>query len=149
MPGRDYSKTRDTTWATMTDRARRLTLATALGIIIVFGAPASGAFAQSGDLAFLLGNWVRPDGGYTITIRGVDSNGKLQASYANPSALPFSKAEVSRDGKTVKLFFELRAAGYNGSTYRLTYDAIADRLVGIYYQAVQRKEFDVVFQRAK
>ena len=131
----------------MTDRARRHALA--LGLILALGALAGGASAQSGDLAFLLGNWVRPDGGYTITIRGVDTAGKLQASYANPSPLPFSKAEVARAGKTVKLFFELRAAGYNGSTYRLTYDAASDRLVGIYYQAVQRKEFDVVFQRAR
>jgi hypothetical protein len=133
----------------MTDRARRLAPTFALGLILLLGALAGRAFAQSGDLAFLLGNWVRPDGGYTITIRGVDTTGKLQASYANPSPLPFSKAEVARDGKAVKLFFELRAAGYNGSTYKLTYDAAADRLVGIYYQAVQRKEFDVVFQRAK
>jgi hypothetical protein len=100
-------------------------------------------------LTILLGNWVRPDGGYTITIRGVDTSGKLQASYANPTPLPFSKAEASREGKTVKLFFELRAAGYNGSTYTLTYDAASDRLVGVYFQAVQRKEFEVFFQRAK
>ena len=133
----------------MTERARRFTLATALGLIVILGAVAGVAVGQSGDLTFLLGNWVRPDGGYTITIRAVDTNGKIQASYANPSPLPFSKAEVSREGKAVKLFFELRAAGYNGSTYRLTYDAAADRLVGVYYQAVQRKEFDVVFQRAK
>ena len=133
----------------MMDRARRIALTFALGLILLLGAPAGGAFAQSGDLAVLLGNWVRPDGGYTISIRGVDTSGKLQASYANPSPLPFSKAEVSRDGKAVKLFFELRAAGYNGSTYRLTYDPAGDRLVGVYYQAVQRKEFDVVFQRAK
>jgi hypothetical protein len=133
----------------MTDRTRRFALAIALGVIIARGVPASGAVAQSGDLTFLLGNWVRPDGGYTITIRGVDTTGKLQASYANPSPLPFSRAEVSREGKTVKVLFELRAAGYNGSTYRLTYDAASDRLIGIYFQAVQRKEYDVVFQRAK
>jgi hypothetical protein len=133
----------------MTERARRFTLATALGLIVILGAVAGVAVGQSGDLTFLLGNWVRPDGGYTITIRAVDTNGNIQASYANPSPLPFSKAEVSREGKAVKLFFELRAAGYNGSTYRLTYDTASDRLVGVYYQAVQRKEFDVVFQRAK
>src|SRR5262245_17271342 len=132
----------------MTDRARRLTLTIALGLVVAL-VPVGRASAQSGDLAVLLGNWVRPDGGYTITIRGVDTAGKLQASYANPSPLPFSKAEVSREGKTVKLFFELRAAGYNGSTYRLTYDATVDRLVGVYHQAVQGKDYDVVFQRAK
>ena len=118
-------------------------------LVLVVGAWVSESAAQGTDLTFLLGNWVRPDGGYTITIRSVDNSGKIQASYANPRPLPFSKAEVSREGKAVKLFFELRAAGYNGSTYRLTYDTASDRLVGVYYQAVQRKEFDVVFQRAK
>jgi uncharacterized protein (DUF2147 family) len=117
-------------------------------LVLVVGAWASESAAQ-GDLTFLLGNWVRPDGGYTITIRSVDNSGKIQASYANPRPLPFSKAEVSREGKAVKLFFELRAEGYNGSTYRLTYDPASDHLVGIYYQAVQRKDFEVVFQRAK
>ena len=131
----------------MTRRSRTIVLGAAL--LLVFGALAGRSLAQGSDLTILLGNWVRPDGGYTITIRGVDTSGKLQASYANPTPLPFSKAEVSRDGKTIKLFFELRAAGYNGSTYRLTYDAAGDQLVGVYFQAVQRKEFEVFFQRAK
>ena len=133
----------------MTRRSRTIVLGAALLPLLVCGALAGRALAQGSDVTILLGNWVRPDGGYTITIRGVDTSGKLQASYANPTPLPFSKAEVSRDGKTIKLFFELRAAGYNGSTYRLTYDAASDRLVGVYFQAVQRKEFEVFFQRAK
>jgi len=133
----------------MTRRSRMIVLGAALVSLLALGALASRSFAQASDLTVLLGNWVRPDGGYTITIRGVDTSGKLQASYANPTPLPFSKAEVSRDGKTIKLFFELRAAGYNGSTYRLTYDAAGDQLVGVYFQAVQRKEFEVFFQRAK
>jgi hypothetical protein len=131
----------------MTPRVRCLVVAAFLGLVL--GGAVGEAIGQSGDLAYLLGNWVRPEGGYTITIRGVDTAGKLQASYANPAPLPFSKAEVIREGKAVKLFFEIRAAGYNGSTYRLTYDAASDRLVGVYYQAVQRKEFDVVFERKK
>ena len=133
----------------MTRRSRTIVLGAALLPLLLCGALTGRALAQGSDVTILLGNWVRPDGGYTITIRGVDTSGKLQASYANPTPLPFSKAEVSRDGKTIKLFFELRAAGYNGSTYRLTYDAASDRLVGVYFQAVQRKEFEVFFQRAK
>ena len=133
----------------MTRRSRSTVLGAALLPLLLCGALTGRALAQGSDVTILLGNWVRPDGGYTITIRGVDTSGKLQASYANPTPLPFSKAEVSRDGKTIKLFFELRAAGYNGSTYRLTYDAASDRLVGVYFQAVQRKEFEVFFQRAK
>jgi hypothetical protein len=107
------------------------------------------ASAPRADLAALVGRWVRPDGGYVITIRAVDAAGKLDAGYANPGPLPFYSAEVTRDGGQTRLFFELRAGGYGGSTYRLTYDAAADRLVGVYYQAVARQSYDVQFERAK
>jgi hypothetical protein len=97
----------------------------------------------------LLGRWMRPDGGYLITIQGVDPDGKLDAAYANPRPLPFAKAEAIQDGKTIKLFFELRAGGYNGSTYTLAYDPANDILQGVYYQAVAQQKFDVYFERAK
>lgn len=97
----------------------------------------------------LRGRWVRPDGGYVITIRGVGPDGKLDAAYANPRPLPFALAQASRDDKTIKLFFELRAGGYNGSTYTLTYDPANDVLYGVYYQAVARQRFNVYFERAK
>ena len=97
----------------------------------------------------LRGRWVRPDGGYMITIRGVEPDGKLDAAYANPRPLPFAEARTSRDGKTIKLFFELRAGGYNGSTYTLTCDPANDVLYGVYYQAVARQRFNVYFERAK
>ena len=32
----------------------------------------------------LPGLWVRPDGGYLLAIRGVDTHGRLDAAYANP-----------------------------------------------------------------
>ena len=104
--------------------------------------------SQSG-FGILQGRWVRPDGGYAITIKSVDAAGRLDAAYANPNPLPFAKAEASRDGKTLKVFLELRAGGYNGSTYTLTYDPASDRLKGIYYQAVARQKFDVYFVRAR
>jgi hypothetical protein len=97
----------------------------------------------------LPGRWVRPDGGYVITIKSVDAAGELDAAYANPSPLPFARAEASRDGKTIKLFFELRAGGYNGSTYTLTYDPLNDVLKGVYFQAVAQQKFDVHFTRAE
>jgi hypothetical protein len=95
----------------------------------------------------LPGRWVRPDGGYVIAIKSVDAGGKLDASYANPNPLPFFAATATEEGGKVKLFFELRAGGYNGSTYTLSYDAAADRLIGAYYQAVARQTFDVFFVR--
>ena len=95
----------------------------------------------------LPGRWVRPDGGYVISIRSVDASGKLDASYANPNPLPFYAATATQDGGTLKLFFELRAGGYNGSTYTLNYDAAGDRLKGTYYQAVAKQTFEVIFVR--
>src|SRR6267154_5841302 len=97
----------------------------------------------------LPGRWVRLQGGYVITIRAVDADGKLDASYANPRPLPFYVAVASRDGSALKLLFELRAAGYNGSTYTLNYDAANDRLTGVYDQVVVKQKFDVVFVRDK
>ncbi|MGB7503772.1 MAG: hypothetical protein WBM25_15390, partial [Azonexus sp.] len=105
-------------------------------------APAAQA---DGVFATLPGRWVRPDGGYVINIRSVDAGGKLDASYANPNPLPFARAEAVREGKLIRLFFELRAGGYNGSTYTLTYDPAADVLRGVYYQAVAQQKFDVFF----
>jgi hypothetical protein len=90
---------------------------------------------------------VRPDGGYVITIKSVDAGGKLDASYANPNPLPFNAATVTEEGGTLKLFFELRAGGYNGSTYTLNYEVAGDRLKGTYYPAVAKQTFEVVFVR--
>ncbi|MFZ0726231.1 MAG: hypothetical protein WAM61_10610 [Desulfobacterales bacterium] len=107
-----------------------------------------GVASESG-FDILRGRWVRPDGGYVITIRGVEPDGKLDAAYANPQPLPVAEARASRDNKAIKLFFELRAGGYNGSTYTLTYDPANDVLYGVYYQAVARQKFNVYFERAK
>ena len=110
------------------------------------GVPSS---ESESDFGILPGRWVRPDGGYVITIKSVDATGKLDAAYANPSPLPFAKAQAIRDGKSLKLFFELRAGGYNGSTYTLIYDPLNDVLKGVYFQAVLQQKFDVYFTRAK
>ena len=66
-----------------------------------------------------------------------------------PTPLPSARAEATRDGKTTRLFFELRAGGYNGPTYTLTYDPANDILKGVYFQAVAQQKFDVYFTRAK
>jgi hypothetical protein len=111
-------------------------------------APAAPSISDSpAAFAPLPGRWVRPDGGYVITIKAVDASGKLDASYANPNPLPFYTAMATGDGTTLKVFFELRAGGYNGSTYKLNYDAAGDQLKGIYYQAVARQTFEVFFVR--
>jgi hypothetical protein len=112
------------------------------------GAPVA-AFKSEPQTAFavLPGRWVRPDGGYVITIKSVEAGGRLDANYANPNPLPFYAATATEEGGKLKLFFELRAGGYNGSTYTLNYDSAGGRLTGTYYQAVARQTFDVVFVR--
>ena len=112
------------------------------------GAEAAVANAQSG-FGVLQGKWVRPDGGYVITIKSVDASGKLDAAYANPRPLPFSKAVASHDGKSIKVFLELQAGGYNGSTYTLVYDPARDILKGAYFQAVAQQKYDIYFERTR
>jgi uncharacterized protein (DUF2147 family) len=112
-------------------------------------AAATATPAPAADFATLRGRWVRPDGGYVIDVMAVDASGKMTASYANPSRLPFEVAQAAREGATIKVFLELRAGGYNGSSYALAYDPASDTLKGVYFQAVARQRFDVVFVRAK
>jgi uncharacterized protein (DUF2147 family) len=107
------------------------------------------ASVRAGGYDALLGTWVRPDGGYTVTIKAADASGKLDAAYANPKPLPFSKAEASSAGGSIKVFLELTAGGYSGSTYTLTYDPAKNLLKGVYYQAVQRQKYDVVFIKSR
>ena len=105
------------------------------------------AAAEKSSLDVLKGAWVRPDGGYTIAIKSVGPNGTLEAMYFNPNQLPFAKAQATLEGASVRVFLELQAGGYGGSTYELAYDPATDRLKGIYYQAVAKQRFEVYFAR--
>jgi len=111
--------------------------------------PEPAAVGSAPEFSSLVGRWVRPDGGYVVAIKGVNSDGSLDASYANPKPLPFSRAEAMRDGDAIKVFLELTAGGYAGSTYTLTLDPAKDILRGVYHQAVARKRYEVYFERAK
>jgi hypothetical protein len=108
-----------------------------------------GTASPTADLQVLIGKWVRPDGGYIISVRSVDQDGRVDAGYFNPRPINVSRAEASVQGKTVKLFMELQAAGYPGSTYELAYDPANDVLVGIYFQAAMQQRFEVVFVRTE
>jgi len=124
----------------------------ALAATISFTAPvhAQVTMAQSEvPYSTLVGRWVRPDGGYVVAINSVSPEGKLDASYANPSPLPFSRAEASREGSKIKVFLELTAGGYGGSTYTLGYDAEQDILRGVYYQAIAGQDYNIFFERQK
>jgi uncharacterized protein (DUF2147 family) len=126
--------------------AARLTITIPAVVCGLLAAMANASNVAGFDV--LLGNWVRPDGGYTITIDAVGTDGALDAMYANPNTLPFAQARASRDDGTISVFLELRAGGYNGSTYNLTYDPARDVLQGVYYQANAQEEYEVYFERA-
>jgi hypothetical protein len=97
----------------------------------------------------LKGRWLRPDGGYIIQVRSIDDSGKMDAGYFNPRPINVSKAHATRESGKMKVFIELRDAGYPGSTYALTYDPKEDVLRGVYFQAAVKQNFDVYFTRMK
>jgi hypothetical protein len=107
------------------------------------------ATADSAEPGFqaLSGRWLRPDGGYILDIQAVDARGTIEAVYLNPRPIAIARAEATRDSSTLRVFVELRAPGYPGSTYTLTYDPQRDQLAGIYFQAALQQRFDVVFVR--
>ncbi len=113
-------------------------------------APAPAAPAKKVDDAGqerLVGRWLRPDGGYILEIRSAAPDGKLDAGYFNPGPIHVARAEwKQKDGK-LSVFVELRDVNYPGSTYTLEFVEAEDRMVGVYFQAVERVNFDVEFVR--
>ncbi|HYS93666.1 MAG TPA: hypothetical protein VEL48_09560 [Candidatus Acidoferrales bacterium] len=120
-----------------------------MAVVLALVAAASVALAADQGFEKLEGRWRRPDGGYVLDIRKVRPDGAIDVAYLNPRPINVSKAQASRDGATVRVFVELRAPNYPGSTYTLTYDSKRDELYGVYYQAVEGRSFDVVFVRMK
>jgi hypothetical protein len=126
---------------------------------VPFPAPSAAPVSASNQLAVtaalnpgfekLIGKWRRPDGGYILEIRNVESSGKMDAGYFNPNPINVAKAEASSDRAGMKLFIELRDVNYPGSTYTLAYDPNSDQLAGFYYQAALQQRFDVFFERVK
>jgi hypothetical protein len=101
------------------------------------------------DSGKIIGRWVRPDGGYVLDIRGVAENGDLDAAYLNPRPINVAVARASQAHGAVQVFVELRDVNYPGSTYALEYDPATDRLVGSYYQAVDKVTYQILFVRAR
>jgi hypothetical protein len=115
--------------------------------------PAAGLAAGGGstpaEYASLVGNWVRPDGGYLLSVSGVNADGTATASYFNPQPIRVVRAEVRRESERVGLFVEFDHPSYPGSTYTLAYDRATDTLKGVYYQALQQARYEVEFVRQR
>jgi hypothetical protein len=61
---------------------------------------------------------------------------RRQLCQSEPAPILYCRSDPR--WQLLKLFFELRAGGYNGSTYTLAYDPANDQIKGVYYQAVAK-----------
>jgi hypothetical protein len=122
-----------------------------IAVVLTVGIAAAVTLLRGANGGFeaLSGRWLRPDGGYVLEIRSVNIAGKIDAVYLNPKPINIAKAEATREGSTLKVFVELRAPNYPGSTYTVTYDPQQDQLRGIYFQAVEQQNFNIFFVRMK
>ena len=94
-----------------------------------------------------MGRWGRTDAPYVIEIKTARDDGTLEAAYYNQRPINVARAEAKEKDHGLEVFVELRDVNYPGSTYTLVYDRAKDQLHGIYYQAVARQNFEVVFVR--
>ena len=122
------------------------------GIAPASSAPTSAAPATSPAIPAevrqrLVGRWLRPDGGYVLSIKSIGEDGKADAAYNNPRAINVAKAQLTQEGGKTALFVELRDVGYPGSYYTLNYDPGLDQMVGVYHHLGLNQTFDVNFVR--
>ena len=116
---------------------------------VLTNAATAGVDRPKATFQTIAGRWRRSDGGYVLEIKSVTDAGAIDAAYFNPRPIHVANAQASSDAAIIKVFVELRDVNYPGSTYTLAYDAASDELRGIYYQAVQKENFDVVFVRSR
>jgi hypothetical protein len=119
-----------------------------LACTLSFASPATAESDEQPDFEVLVGEWVRPDGGYIVRVRGVNPDGSVDVGYFNPGEINVAEARVSLWKGLVKLFIKLQDKGYPGSTYTLYYFAEKDALVGFYDQVAMGKTFEVFFLRS-
>ena len=112
------------------------------------GEPQKQSQAQT-DFQRLEGRWVRPDGGYILELRGIKKDGSVTAAYYNPRPIKVYRAGLSWKEGRINVVVELRDINYPGSTYNLQYDAATDRLKGTYFQAVEKRTFNIEFLRTR
>jgi len=99
--------------------------------------------AQASDI--LHGKWQRTDGPYTIEIVEVMDEGKMTAAYFNPNPIHVGRSGWRAKDNVLEIFVELQDKNYPGSLYELSYDEDKNQLIGIYYQAVTKQNYEVVF----
>lgn len=110
-------------------------------------APAPAASIPAELRQRLLGRWLRPDGGYILTVKEVTAAGAVTALYNNPNPIKVSRAEAVFRNDQALMAVELRDTGYPGNFYTLRYDPTTDQFLGIYHHLGIGEEFEVNFTR--
>ena len=105
--------------------------------------------AKKPDYNLLVGDWLRNDGGKSIRIQSILPDGKMDAAYFNPKPIHVGRAEWIIKENNLVIFIELQDVNYPGSAYTLQYYPAGDELAGIYYQAVDKVNYEVVFVRQR
>lgn len=95
----------------------------------------------------LTGKWLRSDGNYTIEIKEIQKENKMVSFYFNPNPINVAIGRWSMEDDNLGVYIEMNDLNYKGSNYKLTYNDETDQLIGFYYQAVAKQNFDVVFSR--
>lgn len=95
------------------------------------------------------GRWKRTEGPYTLEFKYINTEGKMNAKYFNPSPINVGRSEWRIQDDKLEVYVELQDANYPGSTYSLVYDKDSVNLSGTYYQAVTRETFAVEFRKMK
>lgn len=50
------------------------------------------ASAEKADFKAIIGEWIRPDGGYIVRVRDVNPDGSVDAGYFNPNRINIAEA---------------------------------------------------------
>jgi len=82
------------------------------------------------DRSILVGDWIRTDAEYRVTISELFDDGTLKAGYFNPKSINVSKAGWIFSEGAMKIYIELRDENYPGSNYNLVYYPEKDLLAG-------------------
>jgi hypothetical protein len=99
--------------------------------------------------SMLIGDWIRTDAPYQITISELNDDGRMKAAYFNPQSINVGSALWTSANGVFKVYIELRDENYPGSNYNLYYYPEKDILAGKYFQAVESLTYEVGFLRKK
>ena len=95
----------------------------------------------------VIDQWLRTDGDYVLDIKGFNADTTIDVAYLNPNSINISETRWKVQEGYLYFYILFDDEGYPGSYYSLGYIPEDDKLFGIYYQAVQQQQYEIVFER--